>query len=428
MSLRNHGFESRFKDSTSSRKSEKDKRRHLNSIGDQPPEGDIHNVDRNSPSLIPESSAEALSYSPSFSHSSSMSQFNCSDATDAYPENDAGTAYNLPNARYTRRFKSRLNKAGVEKPWLLEKDPKEKWVTILPLIGVLMGCGLAAYLGYSGWASVETHKFCLVYDDDFSTFRNDIWSHEVQVGGFGTGEFEWTTADSANSYVTNNTLVIMPTLTEQVLSNDQMNNGYTLNLTTLGTCTSPDWHQCVAISNSTAQKVINPVRSARLSTKSSRSIKYGKVEVVAKIPMGDWLWPAIWMMPVNGTYGQWPASGEIDIMESRGNSIEYPLGGIDSYSSALHWGIVSSPFSNLTTGPDHLLDRWWRTYSTHKIYHTTYNSDFHTFGLEWSQSNPPLAIFPNVRSIINVRRQSSPTSPLCPIYGSSLARRQFPAP
>ena len=43
----------------------------------------------------------------------------------------------------------------------------------------------------------------------------------------------------------------------------------------------------------------------------------------AKLPKGDWLWPAIWMLPRYNEYGQWPASGEIDIMESRGN-VNYP--------------------------------------------------------------------------------------------------------
>ena len=42
--------------------------------------------------------------------------------------------------------------------------------------------------------------------------------------------------------------------------------------------------------------------------------------MLIKIPTGDWLWPAIWMLPAKSAYGQWPASGEIDIMESRGNS------------------------------------------------------------------------------------------------------------
>jgi beta-glucanase (GH16 family) len=44
-------------------------------------------------------------------------------------------------------------------------------------------------------------------------------------------------------------------------------------------------------------RVINPVRSARINTKGKKSIRYGKVEVKAKMPKGDWLWPAIWMLP-----------------------------------------------------------------------------------------------------------------------------------
>jgi Glycosyl hydrolases family 16 len=357
---RKHSFQFGFQNLTTNPFNdggEDEERERLNPFQDEAEEDDIHDASPSSPYLIPTSPVSTIARSPTFSTRSS-SQFLDSEPTDAYPDDDARSTYNfrdhlkhepLHSTRYTRRFKSRLIKGGVDKPWLKDKDPREKWVTILPIIGMLLGCGLAAYLGYSGWASVETHKFCLVYEDDFSTFRDDIWKHEVQVGGFGTGEFEWTTADSANSYVVNDTLVIMPTLTDEVLSLDQVNNGYTLNLTTQGTCTSPDWHQCVAISNSTSQTVINPVRSARLTTKATKSIKYGKVEVVAKLPVGDWLWPAIWMMPVNDTYGQWPNSGEIDIMESRGNSIKYDLGGIDSYSSTLHWGSILSSVSNIRT-------------------------------------------------------------------------------
>jgi hypothetical protein len=35
------------------------------------------------------------------------------------------------------------------------------------------------------------------------------------------------------------------------------------------------------------------------------------------------LWPVIWLLPVNSTYGSWPRSGEIDMVESRGNGIRY---------------------------------------------------------------------------------------------------------
>lgn len=49
-----------------------------------------------------------------------------------------------------------------------------------------------------------------------------------------------------------------------------------------------------------------------LFTKGKRHIKYGKVEVKAKLGSGQGAWPAIWMLPENG---KWPDGGEIDIME-----------------------------------------------------------------------------------------------------------------
>lgn len=63
----------------------------------------------------------------------------------------------------------------------------------------------------------------------------------------------------------------------------------------------------------------NPIRSARLRTVNSFSAKYGRVVIRAKMPKGDWIWPAIWMLPKHAEYGSWPSSGEIDIVESRGN-------------------------------------------------------------------------------------------------------------
>ena len=58
--------------------------------------------------------------------------------------------------------------------------------------------------------------------------------------------------------------------------------------------------------------------SARLVTKSKGDWLYGKVEVRAKLPEGRGMWPAIWMLPTDWSYGGWPASGEIDIMENVG--------------------------------------------------------------------------------------------------------------
>ena len=59
----------------------------------------------------------------------------------------------------------------------------------------------------------------------------------------------------------------------------------------------------------------NAYTSARLVTKYQGDWTYGRIQVRAKVPEGRGLWPAIWMLPTNQSYGGWPFSGEIDIME-----------------------------------------------------------------------------------------------------------------
>lgn len=54
--------------------------------------------------------------------------------------------------------------------------------------------------------------------------------------------------------------------------------------------------------------------STRLNSKQAWT--YGRMELKARLPKGNALWPALWMMPINDTYGGWPKSGEIDIMEN----------------------------------------------------------------------------------------------------------------
>ncbi|KAI1261661.1 concanavalin A-like lectin/glucanase domain-containing protein [Xylariaceae sp. FL1019] len=283
---------------------------------------------------------------------------------------DASSAINQPRGQ--RYFHSRRIKKGeVEKPWLDKPDPKEKWVTILPIIGIAVGLAISAFLVYDGVSSVVQHKYCLVLEDTFSTFNTDVWSKEVQVGGFGNGEFEQTTAGDENVYVENGHLFIKPTLQDA----DLINKDTTINLLKDGTCTSTAWADCVASTNTTTgnSSIVPPTKSGRITTKKGATIKYGRVEVTAKLPQGDWLWPAIWMLPVKDTYGAWPASGEIDIVESRGNNYTYAQGGNNIISSTLHWG------------PDSTNDGWWRTNVKREALHTTYSKGFNTFGIEWSQ-------------------------------------------
>lgn len=76
--------------------------------------------------------------------------------------------------------------------------------------------------------------------------------------------------------------------------------------------------------------------SARLKTRHRDGSqlfaqKYGRFEIRAKLPTGQGVWPALWMLPQDQPYGGWAASGEIDILEVRGQEPRKVLG-------TLHYG------------------------------------------------------------------------------------------
>ncbi|KAL9630233.1 MAG: hypothetical protein Q9164_006524 [Protoblastenia rupestris] len=218
-----------------------------------------------------------------------------------------------------------------------------------------------------GLSTVKHHKYKLVLDENWDTFDSKIWTKESNIGGFGNGEFIQATATNENVFLQNGNLHIKPTLQDSRL----ITQNQTLKLDS--SCTGTTFFECNALTNTTNATIIPPVKSGRINTKKGATIRYGRVEVMATLPTGDWLWPAIWMLPVNTTYGEWPKSGEIDIMESRGNNWTYAQGGNNIMSSALHWG------------PNQANDAWWRTNVKREALHTTFAKKEHTFGLEWSQ-------------------------------------------
>ncbi|KIW12162.1 hypothetical protein PV08_09437 [Exophiala spinifera] len=269
-------------------------------------------------------------------------------------------------------FRSRRVKAkDRDVSWLREKkDPRQKWLSIIPLAGLVLGLCVSAVNVYVGYRNVPVHKYCLIYEDDFRSphLNKSIWLQEVQVGGFGNGQFEETTGDGENVFIQDHMLHIKPTLQNEYL----MTHNVSLNLLNRGTCTTTGWDNCVSVTNTTNGTVINPVKSGRINTSPGANIRFGRIEVRAKLPQGDWLWPGIWLFPTNSVYGVWPASGEIDMAESRGNNWTYPLSGNNIISSTLHWG------------PTMASDGWWRTYKKQKALHSTFADEFHTFGLEWT--------------------------------------------
>ena len=106
------------------------------------------------------------------------------------------------------------------------------------------------------------------------------WGYDVGGNGWGNGESQYyTRAEPANVKIENGILKI-------TARKDSFNN--------------------------------NAYTSARMVTRNKADWLYGKFEIRAKIPKGRGTWPAIWMLPTANTYGSWPKSGEIDIMEHVG--------------------------------------------------------------------------------------------------------------
>jgi beta-glucanase (GH16 family) len=104
--------------------------------------------------------------------------------------------------------------------------------------------------------------------------------------------------------------------------------------------------------------------SARINTRDRFAFRYGRIEARAKLPKGQGLWPAFWLMPQESAYGTWAASGEIDIVEA------VNLGGTggNSVYGTIHYG-GQSP-NNIQSGEQYLVA-------------TSATADFHVYALEW---------------------------------------------
>ena len=183
----------------------------------------------------------------------------------------------------------------------------------------------------------------LVWSDEFNTDGapdTAKWGYDIGAGGWGNGEAQYYTNSSNNVIVQGGSLKI--TAKAQNLSG----SNYT---------------------------------SARLKSENKFEFKYGKVEVRAKLPVGGGTWPAIWMLGENYATNTWPACGEIDIMEHKGNepnkihgSLHYPgnFGGNANTNTTMITG-ASTQF--------HIYKAVWspnsiKIYVDNVLFHTVANS------------------------------------------------------
>jgi len=112
------------------------------------------------------------------------------------------------------------------------------------------------------------------------------------------------------------------------------------------------------------QGTVREYSSGRIRSKHRGDWKYGRFEIRAKMPAGAGLWPAAWLLPTAEKYGGWAASGEIDIIEYKGQEPNQVWG-------TLHYG---------GHWPDNR-----HSGTQYKLAEGSFASDFHTFALEWEE-------------------------------------------
>jgi hypothetical protein len=230
-------------------------------------------------------------------------------------------------------------------------------------------------------AASKTSTYCSVLDDEFAsgTIESSNWSLENTMSSGFNNQFQWYTTSPNNSFVNNATLYLKPTLTFDSLGSAMIwaPNAYDIGVN----CTDSSDFGCSRTAN--GLDILPPIQSAKITTKNTVSLKYGKVEIIAKMPKGDFLWPSISFLPKTSKYGAYPMSGQIDLLETRGNAPATCdpndpncIQGSDRVETGLHWG------------PDSAHDEYAKTQGVYYMSNrTSLSNDFHTYGFVWTNES-----------------------------------------
>ncbi len=104
--------------------------------------------------------------------------------------------------------------------------------------------------------------------------------------------------------------------------------------------------------------------SARINTRDRFAMRYGRIEARIRLPAGQGIWPAFWMLPQDNVYGGWAASGEIDIMEA----VNLGVAGNNTIHGTIHYGGAWP--ANVYSGDGYLVA-------------TDAAAGFHVYAIEW---------------------------------------------
>jgi beta-glucanase (GH16 family) len=183
------------------------------------------------------------------------------------------------------------------------------------------------FIPSDGYTTPETYTgYDKVWQDEFSGTTLDLtsWGFDVGGGGWGNNELQYYTNNRPeNVFIDNGKLVI------QAKKESFSGNAYT---------------------------------STRLLTKGKREFTYGRIDIRAKLPVANGIWPALWMLGKKIDQTSWPACGEIDIMELVGKEPNRVHG-------TMHWGANTAGHQSYGTN--------------YTLQSGTYADKFHVFSMLW---------------------------------------------
>jgi len=124
--------------------------------------------------------------------------------------------------------------------------------------------------------------------------------------------------------------------------------------------------------------------SARINTQDKYEFTYGRVELRAKLPNWEGMWPAFWLLGANYDVIDWPYCGELDILEHGDYIKDSTIDDPGLISSAVHYGPLDhkSQYENIpntffmATGQENFV-------RAEKIIDNPFNQ-FHTYAIQWA--------------------------------------------
>ena len=216
------------------------------------------------------------------------------------------------------------------------------WAAVLLLSGFGTACGGS---GSSPATTSPTPPAGQIWADEFNGAANSApdpakWTYDLGAGGWGNQELETYTNLPQNVFVDG--------AGHLIIRAERSGSTYT---------------------------------SARLKTQGKFSAQYGTIEARIRLPFGQGIWPAFWMLGANITTAGWPQCGEIDIMENIGREPSINHG--SAHGPGYSGGSSITGLFTLSGG-------------------ARLSDDFHTFAIQWAPGTIKFFVDGNIYKTVTV--------------------------